>query len=41
MSKGSTRRPAIVADKIIEENWQRIFGNQEAQKIISGDEDEH
>lgn len=30
--KGSTRRPATVADRIIEDNWQRIFGNRDKPK---------
>jgi hypothetical protein len=26
MGKGSKRRPATVADQVIESNWERIFG---------------
>ena len=28
MGKGSKRRPATVADKVIEDNWERIFGKR-------------
>jgi len=41
MSKGSVRRPATVTDRVIEENWQRIFGDKKTEKIIFGEKDEH
>lgn len=30
MSKGSWKRPASVSDNVINENWQRIFGEPKA-----------
>ena len=43
MGKGSKRRPATVADKVIEDNWERIFGNKDGgqtDKVQPSDTDE-
>ena len=29
MSKGSARRPATVAERVVAENWDRIFGDKQ------------
>jgi len=37
MGKGSKRRPPKVADKVIEENWERIFGKKHGKKTRQTD----
>jgi hypothetical protein len=32
MGKGSKRRPATVADQVIESNWERIFGKNNGRQ---------